>query len=506
MDVKDQLRVVRIGEKSEARDDVQLRKLFMAAAEDDDYKKIVDALRAEEEPKKLAKDHPSRRWTDEWHELSLSDDRENPLIVFKGSRIVVPKMMRGEILWTLHLPHFSTKKTVLTGKLCYAWPGMASEIKSICENCQVCQKYSPSRKREEYRMDKKSLIDLTPMECIAVDFFKAKGSDHLAVVDRASGFVWCKKMKPVTKNVTDFLEDLFIEHGCATSLRSDGGPQFRKTFGRWCAEMGVNHELSSAYNPESNGLSEASVKRLKHLYLKTNNAREFKVALVQMNAMEREDGSSPSTIFQKGVVRCQLPSLRIPVDLEKAKASREEAAQKMRKAAGGVAPRKEFIRGDEVVIQDHKSKRWTGRGVIAEILREGHRSYFIDTDSGVKLRNGKFLKKPVDSAQKVTGCGAGLRVRSCMKGARLTQQRSRLTQHRGSVSVGPSLAGAEQSAPGLSASGSPREGVRFAPKVRVTGVDNKEPEEVVDIIFKEDRPRPQRVSPAKRKHDGRRSK
>ncbi len=201
-----------------------------------------------------------------------------------------------------------------------------------------------------------------PMECISVDFFAAKGSGHLAIT-------WCKKMKPTTANVTACLEDLFIEHGRASSVRSDGGPQFRSTFGKWCEGMGVKHELSSAYHPESNGHSEAGVQRLKHLYLKCKNNQIFKLVLVQLNSSEREDGASPSSIFHQGVVRCQLPSLRIPFNLTKAKEAREAAAVKMREEAGGVKPREEFHRGDAVIIQDHKTRRWTGKGMVAEIPR-----------------------------------------------------------------------------------------------------------------------------------------
>ncbi len=52
------MRVICISEQTEAHDDVQLMKLFEAAALDEEYKKIVEALREEDEPKKLPRESP----------------------------------------------------------------------------------------------------------------------------------------------------------------------------------------------------------------------------------------------------------------------------------------------------------------------------------------------------------------------------------------------------------------------------------------------------------------
>ena len=43
------------------------------------------------------------------------------------------------------------------------------------------------------------------------------------------------------------------------------GPQFRTEFSAFCSNNGIKHELSSPYNPESNGLAEAAVKNIKTL-------------------------------------------------------------------------------------------------------------------------------------------------------------------------------------------------------------------------------------------------
>ena len=79
-----------------------------------------------------------------------------------------------------------------------------------------------------------------------------------------------------TKAVTTILEDWFLEHGKPVSIRSDGGPQFRGEFRRWCTGLHIEHELSSAYHHESNGHAENAVKEMKHLLGKTKTYIEFR--------------------------------------------------------------------------------------------------------------------------------------------------------------------------------------------------------------------------------------
>lgn len=48
-------------------------------------------------------------------------------------------------------------------------------------------------------------------------------------------------------------------------LTTDGGPQFGRTnnaIRKWASSAGINHELSSAYSPQSNGEEENAVKRV----------------------------------------------------------------------------------------------------------------------------------------------------------------------------------------------------------------------------------------------------
>ena len=70
----------------------------------------------------------------------------------------------------------------------------------------------------------------------------------------------------------------------------------------------ISHELTSPYNPESNGLAESAVKNLKSLVLKCKDSGEdLKCAISACRNMAREDGITPSQAFFNRRQRQVLP-------------------------------------------------------------------------------------------------------------------------------------------------------------------------------------------------------
>ena len=108
-----------------------------------------------------------------------------------------------------------------------------------------------------------------------MDLFDAQGKSWLAMVCRCSGYAWLAKLgRTSTKDILNCLEAWFFDFGWPEYIRSDGGPQFRTEFKQFCNKHGIQHELSSPYNPESNGLAEAAVKNLKSLVLRSQANKE----------------------------------------------------------------------------------------------------------------------------------------------------------------------------------------------------------------------------------------
>ena len=130
--------------------------------------------------------------------------------------------------------------------------------------------------------------------------FSYAGKDYLVWCDRFSGMVWCERLNSTTTDkVTSVLMRWFQDFGFPKSIRTDGGPQFRSGFDLWCKENSIIHELSSPYNPQSNGHAEAGVKVAKHLLQKCDaNMRQFYIHLFAWrNTPRQDDGHAPAELF-----------------------------------------------------------------------------------------------------------------------------------------------------------------------------------------------------------------
>ena len=78
------------------------------------------------------------------------------------------------------------------------------------------------------------------MEEISVDLFEVRNKKYIAVKDRFTGKVWFSPLKKTkTRNVIECLESIFHEYGYPNVIRSDGGPQFRSEFERYCKRMAI---------------------------------------------------------------------------------------------------------------------------------------------------------------------------------------------------------------------------------------------------------------------------
>ena len=124
--------------------------------------------------KLLPPDHPARALSQQWDKIGVRQRKEEGLLIFQGSRIVVPRAARKKIKEFLHLPHLGKRLTYQAAALRYYWPGgMKEEIFKLVEACQTCAIYSSSRQREEEVEERYQPCQ--PMDLIVTDLFEVKG-------------------------------------------------------------------------------------------------------------------------------------------------------------------------------------------------------------------------------------------------------------------------------------------------------------------------------------------
>lgn len=148
------------------------------------------------------------------------------------------------------------------------WPGISSSINQTREQCQTCWKISPS---QPHLPPSQPIVPSSPFEAIYADYGQLEGHHYLIIFDHFSNWPEIVQISPSARNqgsagLIRALQRLFATFGVPNKLSSDGGPEFKSSetmefLRRW----GVQHRMSSANHPRSNGRAEVAVKSMKRL-------------------------------------------------------------------------------------------------------------------------------------------------------------------------------------------------------------------------------------------------
>ena len=370
--------------------DPALEDVSKHAEEDADYQEVVDAIKRKVDIKKLPKTHPAQQYRSLWEEIAVYE--EDRLLTI-GNRIIVPTAARRAILSSIHIQHTGQTKTLDNARQLYFWPGMVKDIRSMVARCKECNLYLPSQPLEpQITTGAKHAF-----EKISVDLGYLKGTHYLVGVDRYSGFPIVQPLKRLDTNaIIDILEDWFLEHGKPVSIRSDGGPQFRNEFHKWCKRNHIIHEQASAYHHESNGHAESAVKDMKHLLGKTKSYIDFRKALLEYRNTPRYDGLSPAQWYYGRRQRTEAPALPSAYDrLSRGQFAVHEEIRRKRKEGKhqptSTRDRPILAVGTKVLSQNMKTRRWDRWATVMSKRPDG-RSYEVSIDGRVHLRNRRFLR------------------------------------------------------------------------------------------------------------------
>ena len=156
-------------------------------------------------------------------------------------------------------------------------------------------------------------------------------------------------------------------YGLPHSIRSDDGPAFRQGFTDYLKGLGIEHNNSSAYNPSSNGLAERGVRQLKDVLKKVRkpSGEKLRELIFDINNHIQPDcGSASERFFRRGP-RTVLPnSINREIEHRSLIRARHQKQEKIAKDKGRTS-KDSFKEGDNVVLQNPKTKRWTEYGKVS---------------------------------------------------------------------------------------------------------------------------------------------
>ena len=183
--------------------------------------------------------------------------------------------------------------------------------------------------------------------------------------------------------VIERLKNWFFLFGFPRTIRTDGSPQFRTEFREFCEASGIVHEVTSPYNPASNGGAESGVKIVKTLMKKTKPSAYNKALSLLRNTCS-SNGSTPSSLFFSRVVRTATPVLDNTQPLtQPSSISQSRNLDRLRPLPVGT----------RVGLQNPLTGLWQHLGTITSTSAIG-RSYNIKLADGSTLwRNRRFLRR-----------------------------------------------------------------------------------------------------------------
>ena len=178
-------------------------------------------------------------------------------------------------------------------------------------NCQLCLKYSRSKKKQDTNVSLGQEIPLFSWTNLATDLSHFEGDSYLILVDYTSHFPIESKLKSMTtQHIADHIKQIFAKYGWPNTIVSDNGPCYAsEIFKGLVKEYQVNHIRSLPHYPQSNGLAEKYVQIIKNLFYKVKEEGQdlHKCLKIYRNTPLSSHLQSPMQILSSRATRSTLP-------------------------------------------------------------------------------------------------------------------------------------------------------------------------------------------------------
>lgn len=218
-----------------------------------------------------------------------------------GTRVIVPKVLREEILSIIHSIHQGICQMKAVARSYVWWPHIDDDIERLVGKCVQCQQ---NRNNPPKAPSHPWVYPEKPWSRLHLDFAGPfQGKILFIVVDAYSK--WPEvKVVPSTSSaaVIKALRDMFSTHGLPDTIMTDNGTAFTSwDFKEFLRRNGVKHVLSSPYHPSSNGQVERMVGTVKqHLRKMGDEGWDLKIPrlLLQLRSTPcTTTGKTPSSLL-----------------------------------------------------------------------------------------------------------------------------------------------------------------------------------------------------------------
>lgn len=188
------------------------RKRFVEATSMDPTLQLVIKLLQKGWPEhKASCPVPAKQFLNIRNELTCEEG-----ILLRGEAIVVPVVLRQNVLKQIHHGHFGEIKCINRAKSAVYWPGYIEQIKNLVASCNKCQKNrSQNPAQPWYPVD----LPEHPFQKVGCDLFEFNGVQHLLVVDYHSKWPCAVPLKTMSSSsVIAEMDRIFSDFGAPSTL------------------------------------------------------------------------------------------------------------------------------------------------------------------------------------------------------------------------------------------------------------------------------------------------
>ena len=241
-------------------------------------------------------------------------------------RLLVPPKFQNDVIKLVHdTGHFGRKRTIKLVAYNYWWKTLTKDCRNYVKYCMLCQQYKPTPKppREYISFPETSRFRTVHIDLVGPFKRTARGNTSLlTMMDRCSRWIEAYPMQSTTAFACarKFISEWISRFGVPGRIISDRGPQFESLlFNIVCNQLGIKHNRTTAWHPETNGILERAHSTLKNsLRCLCQQVYDWDdalpMALLAMRTAINDLGVSPSLIIYgeqlalpRGVLEHEFP-------------------------------------------------------------------------------------------------------------------------------------------------------------------------------------------------------
>ena len=327
-------------------------------------------------------------------------------IVLRGTRIIIPKILRQKCIQLAHQGHLGIVATEQRLRTKVWWPGIYKQVENYIKTCHSCQLVGRPEAPEPLQATE---LPSSPWQDIGIDYLGPLDSGHyiLVVIDYYSRFYEIEMSKKTTsEKVIETLERMFAMHGFPRTLRSDNAANFTsQEFETFLKDNGIEHRRSTPLHPAANGEVERQnrslMKRIKIAKAENKNWKSEvrKYLFAYRTTPHSTTGKTPAEMLFGRKLRTKLPEMEEKNLLDEEERDHDKIRKSYYKTYADQkrgAKYSELEVGEKVLVKQkiqNKMDTPFHPDPFTLISKHGN-SCVIESDEGVRYkRNNTHLKK-----------------------------------------------------------------------------------------------------------------